>query len=271
MLTSKVGSKLGSIFAPTVKTPPAQLPTVPSNSIVNDPAQSSALVDATLKKLLDLPVSVSADNHVSAQTQPLDFSDSQAANSNATEVLIDSEIDSTSDNSAQLASAQSDLDLLDEVLTQTETAEPEKLITEVNSDEGSGAVKPETIKYSTSGGKESLGAISKIDSSAVEAGGNAQMVEYEPNPELSPEVEGYINRVDQNIDQAPNEIVIADASMPMPSNHQLPSQPVLVLPITVGLEKEGATQSPKFSIRWLVEWSRKIIKTFVGKVIYRQS
>jgi len=232
MLTSKVGNRLNSVFAPIAKASPAQTPVAPSIISVNDPAKSSALVDATLKKLLALPVSISANNQVSASVQPPPI--------------------------------QSDLDLLDEVLTQTEATDLEKPADDVD-------VQPEKINYVASGGKESLGAISAVDSVVVEAGGNAQMVEYEPNPELSPEVEGYINRVDQNTDQAPNEIVIADASMPMPSNHQLPSQPVLVLPITVGLEKEGATQSPKFSVRWLVEWSRKIIKIFVGKVIYRQN
>ncbi|HCC84173.1 MAG TPA: hypothetical protein DEP87_00600 [Candidatus Pacebacteria bacterium] len=104
----------------------------------------------------------------------------------------------------------------------------------------------------------------------VEVGGNVQYVEYEPSSELPPEVEGYLNRVEDHADQAPAEIVIADSIAAMPTQHQLPSQPVVVLPITPEIEKIGATKSPKFSIRWLVEWSHKIVKMFLGKVIYRQ-
>jgi len=42
------------------------------------------------------------------------------------------------------------------------------------------------------------------------------------------------------------------------------------LPITKKEDKEGRKKSPKYSFRWLVEWSHKIIKVFAGKVIYRQ-
>lgn len=123
----------------------------------------------------------------------------------------------------------------------------------------------------TSTAKESLGAVTPDNNVQMEAGGGVQTVEEEKNPELSPEVEGFINKVENNVDQLPNEIVIADAIKNLPQNHPLPKQPVVIVPITPEIEKEGATKSPKFSIRWLVEWSHKVMKMFVGKVIYRST
>ncbi len=117
--------------------------------------------------------------------------------------------------------------------------------------------------------KESLGAVTPDNTAQAEAGGGVQAVEQEKNPELSPEVEGFINKVENNADQLPKEIVIADAIKNLPQNHPLPKQAVIILPITPDVEEEGAKKSPKFSVRWLVEWSRKVMKMFVGKVIYR--
>lgn len=103
----------------------------------------------------------------------------------------------------------------------------------------------------------------------IEAGAATVQAEYEPAKELTPEVESYIEHVEDDPDQLPQEIVIADGSVTL-SPVQYPAQPVLVLPITAELEDEGVKKSPVFSVRWLVEWSRKIIKMFSGKVIYKQ-
>jgi hypothetical protein len=45
---------------------------------------------------------------------------------------------------------------------------------------------------------------------------------------------------------------------------------VIVLPITPATEDAGERKNPKWSIRWLVEWSRKLMKAFSGKIIYRE-
>lgn len=120
----------------------------------------------------------------------------------------------------------------------------------------------------SAGSKESAGNVS-LDQVAIDAARGAQQVETEPTPEIPPEVESYLQKVEQHTDTAPPEIVIADGSNTQPNNHNYPAQPVVVLPITPDIEKQGAHKSPKFSVRWLVEWSRKIMKMFSGKVIYR--
>lgn len=68
---------------------------------------------------------------------------------------------------------------------------------------------------------------------------------------------------------APPEVVIADGSQTQPAERNYPAQPVVVLPITPAEEKTGERKNPKFSVRWLVEWSRKLMKMFTGKVVYR--
>ncbi len=105
----------------------------------------------------------------------------------------------------------------------------------------------------------------------IEQAASIQYVEEEKSPEMSPEVEKYLNEVKEQQEKAPKEIVIADDRQNLPSQEQYVSEPVIVLPITPEIEKKGSRKPPKFSIRWLVEWSQKIIKMFAGKVIYRQA
>lgn len=160
-----------------------------------------------------------------------------------------------------------ELALLDKILAEAEQSAPQAVPTAMLQSVAD-ATQALTPKSGT-GGKETIGAAAGVKN-VVEAGGSTQYVEYEPNPELPPEVEGYLNKTEQHSDQAPPEIVIADSAASMPTDRQLPSQPVVVLPITPEVEKIGMSKPPQFSIRWLVEWSHKIMKMFVGKVIYFQ-
>lgn len=109
------------------------------------------------------------------------------------------------------------------------------------------------------------------DAVTVEAAQGIQFVEQEPNPEIPPEVDGFLKRAEDHAAQAPQEIVIADGTTDTPVQTPRPSQPVVVVPITPEIEKKGEHKSPRLSIRWLVEWSHKIMKKFVGKVIYREA
>lgn len=95
-----------------------------------------------------------------------------------------------------------------------------------------------------------------------------QVVEQERTPEISPELEKFIQKVEDHQEQLPQEIVIADAQHAGQIAQHAAAQPVIVLPITPELEQVGARKSPRFSLRWLVEWSRKIMKMFVGRVVY---
>jgi hypothetical protein len=140
-------------------------------------------------------------------------------------------------------------------------------------------VLPTVMKQTADAADPSLRAIStmrketnqnaSLEQFAADAATGVTAAESEPSPEISPEVESYLQKVEQQVDLAPPEVVIADGSQTQPAGYQYPSQPVVVLPITQEEEKLGAKKSPKFSLRWLVEWSRRLMKIFVGKIIYR--
>lgn len=103
----------------------------------------------------------------------------------------------------------------------------------------------------------------------VDAASGMQVVEYEPTPEISPEVASYLQKVEENQDQLPQEIVITgDATQLVSPAPTL--RPVIVLPITPEIEAAGAKKNPQWSIRWLVEWSRRLMKAFSGKILYAE-
>ncbi|NCN83041.1 MAG: hypothetical protein GW947_03670 [Candidatus Pacebacteria bacterium] len=103
---------------------------------------------------------------------------------------------------------------------------------------------------------------------APELAGHMQAVEQEPSPELSPEVEGYLEAVENYAEQQPQEVVIADGTLP--TNHSnLPAKKVVVLPITEEVTKVARHKNPTWSIKWLVSWSERLMKMFQGSVVYR--
>jgi hypothetical protein len=121
-------------------------------------------------------------------------------------------------------------------------------------------------------GKEATSSLSidaaNIQTANIEAATGIQVVEQEKNPELPVEVEGFLQHIESNSQQAPQEIVLVDLqNEAFPA--KVPKKSVIVLPITPEIEKTGAKKSPKHSIRWLIEWSRKIMKMFQGTVVYR--
>ena len=167
--------------------------------------------------------------------------------------LVNSDKKLPADNST--ASAKT-LNTLEETLNQVEALSPPT------------AEPPIKTNPSVTSRKEAVESVS-LDQVALDAARGVQEAEAEPQPEISPEVESYLQKVEEQKDSAPQEIVIADGSQTTPTDHPYPAQPVVVLPITAEEEKVGVKKSPKFSVRWLVEWSRRLMKVFMGKIIYR--
>lgn len=167
------------------------------------------------------------------------------------------------------------LNTLERVLDEVEAAMPtdaaaegvvSQVVPQVVEQTAMAASQAQPVSVSTS--KEAAESVS-LEQVAQDAARGAQQVELEPQPEIPPEVESYLQKVEDNQQTAPEEIVIADGSQTQPTDHQYPSEPVVVLPITAKEEQLGAKKSPKLSIRWLVEWSRRLMKVFAGRIIYR--
>jgi hypothetical protein len=120
------------------------------------------------------------------------------------------------------------------------------------------------------GGAKELGPKVTIEKPSFDMVGGMQQVETEPNMEMPPEVEAYISQVENQPNQIPDQIVIADPASNQPITATPAAKPVIILPITPEMEKAGEHKNSSFSIRWLVEWSRKLMKEFAGQVIYRK-
>jgi hypothetical protein len=161
---------------------------------------------------------------------------------------------------------QVQLDVLDKVLTEIEQAGVLAQVIPQVTLQATDTLNPVS---SATALKESEASIVP-DIGPVESGAGLQQVEYEPAPELPVEVESFLEKVEDRQEEMPDEIVIADGSTSLSMAHQPVKKPVIVLPITPEIEAAGQKKSPHWSIRWLTEWSRKIIKMFSGKVVYRQ-
>jgi hypothetical protein len=184
-------------------------------------------------------------------------------------------------------SIETKLDVLDSVLARLETAAPPTATPQLAVEPVAEVVIPSPVPetpipptepapavitsppvYVSSLSKESVGARS-ADRPVIEAGAGVQVVEYEPSSELPVEVESFIEQIQDHQTEQPAEIVIADGQMQIQPS-AVPKKSVIVLPITPEVEDAGAKKGSKWSIRWLVEWSRKLMKIFSGKIIYRE-
>ncbi len=105
---------------------------------------------------------------------------------------------------------------------------------------------------------------------SAELPGDIQYIEEEPNPEIAPEVESYIQHVAEQAKTEPQTVVVAQDAVPTADGQPTPPRIVRVLPITKAQEEVGMRKNTSFSIRWLVEFGRKLANALHGQVIYRQ-
>lgn len=125
------------------------------------------------------------------------------------------------------------------------------------------------LQVGIGGKKESMGGTQSVNS--AELPGGIQYAEVEHAAELPPEVENYIEQVIDHAQTQPETVVVAEATPQPAPSATTPQRVVKVLPLTKIQEEIGLKKSPKFSVRWLVEFSHKIAKMFFGGVIYRQT
>jgi len=159
------------------------------------------------------------------------------------------------------------LDILDQVIDEVESISSASVLDSVLPQVALQASDTLNPQAGITTAKEKTEAQAVIEAPA-DVGGSTQ-VELEKTPELPVEVEQYLEHVENNADQLPQEIVVTGDDIAIQPSHR-PMTPVVVLPISPDDEKEAQFKGPSWSIRWLIEWSHKIIKKFVGKVIYRR-
>ena len=118
-------------------------------------------------------------------------------------------------------------------------------------------------------GSASKEQLSSGQVASQELPGGMQYADAEPVPEIPLEVENYLQHVEENHQQMPEQIVQAAKEFQAEATPDIPTQSVKVLPITKEVAEEGKKKSTKFAVRWLVEFSNKISHLFAGKSIYR--
>lgn len=163
------------------------------------------------------------------------------------------------------------LDLLDNLISQTLDNQSDKTtISSVNTSQGSARAK-ETLNNQLPIENTSVAETVQTPESQVEV-----PVEVVSNPELaelSKEIkevsqeskeqreQALIKEKQQEIDRLATEVVAPVA---------VSNKPVVVLPITAKSKEEAKFKSTKYSVRWLVEWCKKIAKMFSGAVVYKE-
>jgi hypothetical protein len=129
--------------------------------------------------------------------------------------------------------------------TVTQTAPPSDMFSDASANATLQAVAQSTDPLNPPnvvGGRAGLGAkeltnVGTLDSIAQEVPG-AQAVEVEKSAEIPPEVESFMESVEDHQFKAPQEVVVADATAQQPTGHYA-SEPVIVLPTTSQKVQEG--------------------------------
>lgn len=155
---------------------------------------------------------------------------------------------------AQSLSDQQKLSLFENVIQEVESAQQTQPPTQ--------PAQPTSSSVS----KESIagGAVASL-----ELPGGMQYADIEPVPEISPEIESFLQHAQEQPDKLPEEIVKAAAQFHQESVNEAVAQAVKVLPITKVQAEEGKKKNTSFAVRWLVEFSNKVSHLFAGKSIYR--
>ena len=87
--------------------------------------------------------------------------------------------------------------------------------------------------------------------------------------ELETSIDAYVKKTADRSHSYKETITLSSDQTSL-ANDQYQSQPSIILPITPEQEKKGQHQSPLTGLRWLVEWSKKLMKKFAGRFIYKK-
>lgn len=93
-------------------------------------------------------------------------------------------------------------------------------------------------------------------------------IKVEEEPELSPELEPAIKKVEREIYLS--KPITDDNNQPLVSS-PAPQNPTIVLPISQTQYTQGLSKKVTESIRWLVEWCTRLIKIFGTKTEFRKT
>ncbi len=94
------------------------------------------------------------------------------------------------------------------------------------------------------------------------------VTDAEPNPELSKEVEPYIEKIEKEVYLS--KPINDDYGQPLISP-PVSQKPNIVLPLTKSKYEFGLTQKVSESIRWLSAWCKRLVKIFGTRISFREA
>lgn len=165
----------------------------------------------------------------------------------------------------QVVDKDNDLDLLDQLVSQTLLSKTDTAPTEVS-------YKPQAVGRT----KEILGSQVSTEANSVVESSQESPAEFISNPELT-ELSKEIKEVSQETKEQREQALIkekqkeidnlaTEATTPV----AVSNRPVVVLPITAQSKEEAKFKTTKYSVRWLIEWCKKVAKMFSGAVVYKE-
>jgi len=87
-------------------------------------------------------------------------------------------------------------------------------------------------------------------------------------PELPPEVETHLEKIEKELHTIPT---VRDGWGKVLAQPPTPKKVKITLPITKQKYLAGFSQPVEDSIRWLVVWIKKLLGTFPGRVVFRET
>lgn len=179
-------------------------------------------------------------------------------------------------NSSDVSKNDADLELVDQLINQTLINRNELAAQDSTYNAQSSARAKEILRNEII---EPLPATepraeSKVESN-VEAGVEAPQ-EIISNPELA-ELSKEIKEVSKETKEQREQALIKEKQQEINNLATeavapvaVSNKPVVVLPITAKSKEEAKFKTTKYSVKWLVEWCKKIAKMFSGAVVYKE-
>lgn len=87
----------------------------------------------------------------------------------------------------------------------------------------------------------------------------ANIVEVGRFPDLSREVEGYLEKIEKEDHFLANQVLDDQTGQPLVTSPQA-QKPTIILPLTMSEYQDGLKKSIELAWRWLSEWSRRVKK-----------
>jgi hypothetical protein len=242
-----------------------------------DSSQFSVVGDQSVNTRDQLPVTSNqttdtGDQEPVISAQQVGFDDQQSAVGNQTSVISDQQLASsnqlpvTSDQITETTDQQSAISHQPSAISHQQTAN----IDQTGIQRAVGQVVVSAPVEGVDREPEVGYGGDKERAEVMGASENVPLVEIREEAEIEPEVEGWLEKLEQAGEvQLPQPVTHDDRVIVADAGAQI-SQDRVVLPVTLSDQKMNLKKKPEESAKWLAVWIERITKMFEGKFRYRE-